>query len=81
MKIEKFKLFKDTNIKVFWKDPVTFEEKSGILWNYAWVDSVAGEKLEKWVDAHLYEWDVKGDDGKFYCFPETELYLKSELKN
>lgn len=75
--MEKFKLFRDTNIKVYWLDPISKEEKSGILWNYSWLVGVMSSNpdKDKVVDAGFYTWDVKGDDGLFYTFSETELYL------
>lgn len=80
---EKFKLFREINIKVYWLDPVSHEEKSGILWNYAWVDSVVSVDSydDRVIPAGFYEWNVKGDDGKWYLMSETELYLDSKKTN
>ena len=82
MKIEKSKLFRDTNIRVYWIDSISKKEKSGILWDIVWVDSAmsANPNNDKLVDVKLYEWTVFGDDKHYYTLPETELYLDSKEK-
>ena len=81
MKPEKNRLFKNTNIRVYWKDQITHKIMSGILLdkelvtNEIPVDSqgFTGPTLE----TNYYVWSIRGDDGLFYSIEEKHLQTSS----
>lgn len=75
----KHPLLRDVKIKVYWRDKLSGQIKSGELWDVIYsileipIDEQGFTGREK--ETGMIKYNVKGDNGRFYSFTLKELSL------